>query len=94
MANPIFANLPTTIFEEMSGLARELGAINLGQGFPDAPGPQAIRERFEELAERIMHGPMRDPDSGTLAEMPELQALEAELIGCLRNLLTHADRAA
>lgn len=26
-----------TIFEQMSGLARELGAINLGQGFPDLP---------------------------------------------------------
>jgi aspartate/methionine/tyrosine aminotransferase len=43
MANPIFADLPTTIFEEMSGLARELGAINLGQGFPDDPGPEAVR---------------------------------------------------
>ena len=42
MANPILSRLPTTIFEEMSGLAREHGAINLGQGFPDAPGPQAI----------------------------------------------------
>ncbi len=26
-----------TIFEQMSGLARDLGAINLGQGFPDLP---------------------------------------------------------
>ncbi|MBW8755264.1 MAG: aminotransferase class I/II-fold pyridoxal phosphate-dependent enzyme, partial [Sphingomonadales bacterium] len=31
--------MDTTIFEHMSGLARELGAINLGQGFPDEPGP-------------------------------------------------------
>ena len=43
MPNPIFANLPTTIFEAMSGLARETGAINLGQGFPDDPGPEPIR---------------------------------------------------
>ncbi|MGZ3367231.1 MAG: hypothetical protein ACXU8Y_21150, partial [Caulobacteraceae bacterium] len=35
MPNPIFASLPTTIFEVMSSLSRELGAINLGQGFPD-----------------------------------------------------------
>ena len=45
MANPIYQALPTTIFAVMSGLARELGAINLGQGFPDEPGPLAIRER-------------------------------------------------
>ena len=48
MPNPIFADLPTTIFEEMSGLARETGAINLGQGFPDDPGPEAIRRRAAE----------------------------------------------
>ncbi len=48
MPNPIFANLPTTVFEEMSGLARELGAINLGQGFPDDPGPEAVRRKAAE----------------------------------------------
>ncbi|WP_093448911.1 aminotransferase [Sphingomonas sp. YR710] len=41
--NPIYANMPTTIFETMSALARETGAINLGQGFPDAPGPEDVR---------------------------------------------------
>ena len=41
--NPLFATLPTTVFEEMSGLAREHGALNLGQGFPDAPGPEDVR---------------------------------------------------
>ncbi len=34
----------TTIFEIMSGLARELGAINLGQGFPDMAEPAALVE--------------------------------------------------
>ncbi len=43
--NPIFANLPTTIFEHMSGLARELGAVNLGQGFPDFGWPEDVVER-------------------------------------------------
>ncbi|MBI1250358.1 MAG: aminotransferase [Alphaproteobacteria bacterium] len=42
--NPIYAALPTTIFETMSGLARETGAINLGQGFPEEDGPLALRE--------------------------------------------------
>lgn len=40
--NPIYANMPVTVFEHMSGLARSLGAINLGQGFPDAPPPPAL----------------------------------------------------
>ena len=42
--NPVFADLPTTVFERMSALARAHGAINLGQGFPDDPGPADIRE--------------------------------------------------
>ena len=41
--NPIFAGLPTTIFEAMSALARQHGAVNLGQGFPDDPGPADVR---------------------------------------------------
>lgn len=43
--NPVFSGLPTTVFETMSRLAREHGAINLGQGFPDDPGPADLRER-------------------------------------------------
>lgn len=41
--NPVFARLGQTVFDEMSGLARELGAINLGQGFPEDDGPADIR---------------------------------------------------
>ena len=33
-----------TIFAEMSALATETGAINLGQGFPDTDGPIEISE--------------------------------------------------
>ena len=73
MANPIFANLPTTIFEEMSGLAREIGAINLGQGFPDDPGPQAIRER---AADAVLNGYNQYPP---MAGLPELRAAVAAL---------------
>lgn len=43
--NSVFSGLSTTVFETMSGLARAYGAINLGQGFPDDPGPLDIRER-------------------------------------------------
>ncbi|MES2045489.1 MAG: aminotransferase [Pseudomonadota bacterium] len=42
--NPVYAGLGTTIFEEMSGLARTHGAINLGQGFPDGDGPVDVRQ--------------------------------------------------
>jgi N-succinyldiaminopimelate aminotransferase len=34
----------TTIFAEMSALALETGAINLGQGFPDTDGPEVVKE--------------------------------------------------
>ena len=35
----------TTVFEVMSSLARERQAINLGQGFPDDPGPEDVRRK-------------------------------------------------
>jgi aspartate/methionine/tyrosine aminotransferase len=34
----------TSIFTEMSRLAAEHGAVNLGQGFPDFPGPDFLKE--------------------------------------------------
>jgi N-succinyldiaminopimelate aminotransferase len=34
----------TTIFAEMSALAIETGAINLGQGFPDTDGPAVVKQ--------------------------------------------------
>ncbi len=38
------AGFGTTIFTEMSRLSQSLGAVNLGQGFPDFDGPAEIRE--------------------------------------------------
>ena len=35
-------SIPPTIFSEMSALAVRTGAINLGQGFPDADGPPGV----------------------------------------------------
>ena len=65
MVNPVLAALPTTIFEEMSGLARVHDAINLGQGFPDAPGPRAIRARAADQALNgdNQYAPMRGTDA-------------------------------
>lgn len=67
MPNPIFSSLPMTVFEEMSGLARTLGAINLGQGFPDAPGPEAIRAK---AADAVLNGYNQYPP---MAGLPELR---------------------
>ena len=66
MANPLYEALPTTIFTIMSTLAQERGAINLGQGFPDEPGPEAIRRR---AADETMTGSNQYPP------MPGLPAL-------------------
>lgn len=59
--NPIYTAMPTTIFEKMSSLARETGAINLGQGFPDTPGPPDILKAAADalLTQSNQYPPMR-----------------------------------
>ena len=71
MANPIYAAMPTTIFTVMSGLAREMGAINLGQGFPDAPGPRAIRQK---AADAVLDGYNQYPPMPGIPELREAVA--------------------
>jgi len=41
-ANAVLSSYGTTIFEVMSRLAEEHGAVNLGQGFPDGNGPEDV----------------------------------------------------
>ena len=41
-ANTVLSSYGTTIFEVMSRLAQENGAVNLGQGFPDGNGPADV----------------------------------------------------
>ena len=55
------AGQTTTIFERTSALARELGAINLGQGFPDLPEPEELLEaaRRALLDKPNQYPPMR-----------------------------------
>ncbi|MFN4892781.1 MAG: methionine aminotransferase [Bacteroidota bacterium] len=58
----------TTIFTTMSALAAEHQAVNLGQGFPDFPMPEALREGvskamrdgFNQYAPMPGHGPLRE----------------------------------
>jgi N-succinyldiaminopimelate aminotransferase len=64
--NPIFANLPTTIFTRMSALAVEHGAVNLGQGFPDFGWPDDV---VAKAAEALVSG------SNQYAPMPGLPEL-------------------
>ncbi len=80
MANPIYAQMPPTIFDEMSGLARQLGAINLGQGFPDDPGPEAIRAK---AADAVLNGYNQYPPS---AGLPELRRAVAAHYGAHQGL--------
>jgi aspartate/methionine/tyrosine aminotransferase len=67
MVHSVYANMPMTVFEEMSGLARTLGAVNLGQGFPDAPGPLAIRQK---AADAVLYGYNQYPP---MVGLPELR---------------------
>ncbi len=70
--NPVFADLPVSVFEVMSRLAREHDAVNLGQGFPDDPGPQDVREK---AAEAVIRGWNQYPP---MMGLPELrQAVSA-----------------
>jgi N-succinyldiaminopimelate aminotransferase len=40
--NPLYEDMPTSVFERMSLAAARHGAVNLGQGFPDFGWPDAI----------------------------------------------------
>ncbi len=71
MVHPVFNNLPTTIFERMSGLARQHGAINLGQGFPDDQGPLPVREA---AARALIEGLNQYPP---MRGLPQLRAAVA-----------------
>jgi N-succinyldiaminopimelate aminotransferase len=65
--NPVFANLPVSVFEVMSRLAREHDAVNLGQGFPDDPGPLDVRRK---AAETVVDGWNQYPP---MLGLPELR---------------------
>jgi aspartate/methionine/tyrosine aminotransferase len=56
--NSVYAALGTTIFDVMSRLAAEKGAVNLGQGFPEHDGPRDI---LEAAARATLDGPNQYP---------------------------------
>ncbi len=69
--NPIFSALSTSVFEVMSQLARETGAVNLGQGFPDDPGPLDVRRK---AAEAVVDGWNQYPPMMGLPELRQATA--------------------
>ncbi|MGX5735332.1 aminotransferase [Bosea thiooxidans] len=69
--NPIFSALSTSVFEVMSRLARETGAVNLGQGFPDDPGPLDVRQK---AADAVINGWNQYPP---MMGIPELRQATA-----------------
>ncbi len=64
--NPVLTAQPRTIFDVMSNLAREMDAINLGQGFPDQDGSADVRAF---AAESLMKDSNQYPPSLGLAEL-------------------------
>ena len=80
MVNSIYASLPTTVFAEMSGLAAQLGAINLGQGYPDDPGPEAVRAK---AAAAVLNGYNQYPP---MTGLPELRQAVAAHYGRTQGL--------
>ena len=71
-ANVTLSGLGTTVFEVMSALAREHQSVNLGQGFPDDKGPEAVRRA---AAEYLMNGHNQYPP---MMGLPELRQAVAE----------------
>jgi len=63
----------STVFGEMSALATETGSVNLGQGFPDTDGPDAVKESAVR-AIREGRGNQYPPAHG----IPELRRAIAE----------------
>jgi aspartate/methionine/tyrosine aminotransferase len=83
--NSLFADLSTTVFEELSALARAHGAITLGQGFPDDEGPEAVRAH---AARALMDGPNQYPP---MMGLPALRTAVAEHYGRMQRLDLRAE---
>lgn len=78
--NSVFNALPTTVFEVMSRLARAHDAVNLGQGFPDDPGPDDVRQK---AAEAVINGWNQYPP---MMGLPELRHSTAKHFGLWQGL--------
>ena len=69
----------TTIFAEMTALAQQTGAVNLGQGFPDTDGPNAM---LEQAVEAIRGGLNQYPPGPGLPPLEQPGAPGCSPYGC------------
>jgi len=69
--NPVYAAMGTTIFEAMSARARATGAINLGQGFSDGRGPEAV---LKAAADAVLEKSNQYPPMPGLIELRQAVA--------------------
>ncbi|MDR3435378.1 aminotransferase [Telmatospirillum sp.] len=72
MVNSIFGGTGTSIFESMSRLAAEVGAINLGQGFPEGLEPDVV---IQAAIRALQDGPHQYPP---MMGVPALRQAVAE----------------
>lgn len=70
--NSVLSGFGTTVFEVMSRLAQEHGAINLGQGFPDGNGPDDV---VEAAVDHLRNGVNQYP---SMFGIPDLRQAVAE----------------
>lgn len=80
MANSIFSDCGTSIFETMSRLANEVGAVNLGQGFPEGLEPPQV---VEAAIRALRDGPNQYPP---MLGLPALRQAVAENAGRFHGL--------
>jgi N-succinyldiaminopimelate aminotransferase len=86
--HPLYAEMGTTIFEHMSALARQFGAINLGQGFPDDQGPpelieaaaRALREKSNQYPPSTGVPELRDAIAGFYARSQGLALARDQVV--------------
>ena len=84
--NPVFADLPTSIFEIMSREAAQRGGVNLGQGFPEADGFLDVRQAAARalVEQSNQYAPMRG--------LPSLRRAVADFYGRTQGVTLDPDR--
>ena len=69
--NPLYQQMQTSVFERMSALAAQHGAVNLGQGFPDFGWPDEI---LDVAAKALTTGSNQYPPSRGIMPLREAVA--------------------
>ena len=86
--HPLYAAMGTTVFDAMSALARDLGAINLGQGYPEGADPtelieaavRGLRERSNQYPPMLGIAELRDAVCGFYARRQGLVLAREQVV--------------